>query len=135
MYAGETNDKGESKEKVYAEGEFHMLDNLEIPGTQYTKAHIDPNLALVELVDDPGKETVAPEAKASAELFATNSVTADLIPSTDAMTEYNGDLTTLKNEIVAKVAMGEMTIEEGYAKFEADGGAAWSQQIVDSLNQ
>lgn len=135
LYAGETNDKGESKEKVYAEGEFHMLDNLEIPGTQYTKAHIDPNLALVELVDDPGKETVAPEAKASAELFATNSVTADLIPSTDAMTEYNGDLTTLKNEIVAKVAMGEMTVEEGYAKFEADGGAAWSQQIVDSLNQ
>ncbi len=135
LYAGETNDKGESKEKVYADGEFHMLDNLETPGTQYTKAHIDPNLALVELAGDPREKTVAPEAKASAELFATNSVTADLIPSTDAMTEYNGDLTTLKNEIVAKVAMGEMTIEEGYAKYEADGGAAWSQQIVDSLNQ
>ena len=135
LYAGETNDKGESKEKVYAEGEFHMLDNLETPGTQYTKAHIDPNLALVELANDPRETTVAPEAKASAELFATNCVTADLIPSTDAMTEYNGDLTTLKNEIIAKVAMGEMTIEEGYAKYEADGGAAWSQQIVDSLNQ
>ena len=135
LYAGETNDSGESKEKVYAEGEFHMLDNLEIPGTQYTKAHIDPALALVELAGDPAETTTAPEAKESAELFATNSVTADLIPSTDAMTEYNGDLTTLKNEIIAKVAMGEMTVEEGYAKFEADGGAAWSQQIVDSLNQ
>ena len=134
LYAGETNDKGESKEKVYAEGEFHMLDNLETPGTQYTKAHIDPNLAPVELANDPREKTVAPEAKASSELFAKNCVTADLIPSTDAMTEYNGDLTTLKNEIIAKVAMGEMTIEEGYAKFEADGGAAWSQQIVDSLN-
>lgn len=135
LYAGETNDKGESKEKVYADGEFHMLDNLETPGTQYTKAHIDPNLALVELAGDPREDTVAPEAKESAELFATHCVTADLIPSTDAMTEYNGDLTTLKNEIIAKVAMGEMTIEEGYAKYEADGGADWSKQIVDSLNQ
>ena len=135
LYAGETNDKGESKEKVYADGEFHMLDNLENPGTQYTKAHIDPNLALVELADDPRETSVAEEAKASTALFNANSVTADLIPSTDAMTMYNGDLTTLKNEIVAKVAMGEMTIEEGYAKYEADGGADWSQQIVDSLNQ
>ena len=135
LYAGETNDKGESKEKVYADGEFHMLDNLENPGTQYTKAHIDPNLALVELADDPRETSVAEEAKASTALFNANSVTADLIPSTDAMTQYNGDLTTLKNEIVAKVAMGEMTIEEGYAKYEADGGADWSQQIVDSLNQ
>ncbi|MBD5458350.1 MAG: ABC transporter substrate-binding protein, partial [Lachnospiraceae bacterium] len=89
---------------------------------------------LVQLANDPRAKTVAPEALASNELFAKNCVTADLIPSTDAMTEYNGDLTTLKNEIVAKVAMGEMTIEEGYAKYEADGGAAWSQQIVDSLN-
>ncbi|MCM1252106.1 MAG: extracellular solute-binding protein [Clostridium sp.] len=135
LYAGETNDKGESKEKVYADGEFHMLDNLENPGTQYTKAHIDPNLALVELANDPRETTVAAEAKESTALFNANSVTADLIPSTDAMTQYNGDLTTLKNEIVAKVAMGEMTVEEGYAKFEADGGANWSQQIVDSLNQ
>lgn len=135
LYAGETNDNGESKEKVYAEGEFHMLDNLETPGTQYTKGHIDPNLAPVVLANDPKDQTVAPEAKASSELFAKSCVTADLIPSTDAMTEYNGDLTTLKNEIVAKVAMGEMTIEEGYAKYEADGGAGWSQQIVDSLNK
>ena len=134
LYAGETSENGDSKEKVYAEGEFHMLDNLETPGTQYTKGHIDPNLAPVILANDPKDQTVAPEAKASSELFAKSCVTADLIPSTDAMTEYNGDLTTLKNEIVAKVAMGEMTIEEGYAKYEADGGANWSQQIVDSLN-
>ncbi|MCM1385857.1 MAG: extracellular solute-binding protein [Bacillus sp. (in: Bacteria)] len=133
LYAGETNDKGESKEKVYAEGEFHMLDNLENPGTQYTKAHIDPKLALVTLADDPS--ALEGEAKASAELFATSSRAADLVPSTDAMTEYNGDLTTKKNELISKVAMGEMTIEDAYAEFESSGAAGWSQQIVDSLNQ
>ena len=50
------------------------------------------------------------------------------------MNMYNGDLTTLKNELIAKVAMGEMTYDEAMAKFESDGGKAWSVQIVDSLN-
>lgn len=131
----ETLYEGEEKEKVYEEGQFHGCDNLENPGTQYTKAHIDPALALVELKDDPRNESAAEENKASAELFAQNCVTADLVPSTDQMTEYNGDLTTLKNELIAKVAMGEMTIDEAYAKYESDHGAEWSQIIVDSLNQ
>ena len=134
LYEGQTNDDGKSLEKVYAEGEFHGLDNLENPGTQYTKAHIDPALALVDLAGDPAKESRAEENTASATLFAQNSVTAVLVPTTDAMTQYNGDLTTLKNQLIAQVALGEMTIDEAYAKYEADGGASWSQQIVDSLN-
>ena len=128
--AAETIYAGTEKEKVYTEGQFHGRDNLENPGTQYTKAHIDPALALVDLAGDPAKESRPAENTASAQLFATNSVTAVLVPSTDVMTQYNGDLTTLKKE----VALGEMTIEEAYAKFEKDGGADWSKKIVDSLN-
>ena len=134
LYAGQTNDDGKSLEKVYEEGQFHGLDNLENPGTQYTKAHIDPALALVDLAGDPAKESRAEENTASATLFAQNSVTAVLVPTTDEMTQYNGDLTTLKNQLIAQVALGEMTIDEAYAKFESDGGANWSKMIVDSLN-
>lgn len=134
LYAGQTNDEGESLEKVYAEGEFHGCDNLENPGTQYTKAHIDPALALVDLANDPADKSAAPENRESATMFAENSKTAILVPTTDMMTQYNGDLTTLKNQLIAQVALGEMTVEDAYAKFEADGGASWSQQIVDSLN-
>ena len=47
---------------------------------------------------------------------------------------YNGDLTTLKNELIAKVAMGEITFDEAMAKFETDGGVGWSETIVESLN-
>lgn len=132
--AAETLYEGTENEKVYAEGEFHGCDNLETPGTQYTKAHIDPALALVDLEGDPAKEGRAEENTASAELFAENCVSAVLVPSTDEMTEYNGDLTTLKNSLVASVVLGEMTVDEAYADFEAKGGAEWSQKIVDSLN-
>ena len=133
--AAETLFAGTDNEKTYAEGEFHMLENREKEGTQYTKAHIDPMLALVELANDPKETTVADEAKNSAQIFNDNCVTADLIPSTDAMSQYNGDLTTLKNQLIANVVMGEMTIDEAYAQYESDHGAEWSQAIVDSLNQ
>ncbi len=120
---------------TYAEGEFHMLENLEKEGTQYTKNHLDPNLVLAPLDNDPGAAAIADENKASAETFAANSVVADLPISTDAMQQYNGDLTTLKNELVANVAQGKITVDEAYAQFESEGGAEWSQAIVDSLNQ
>ncbi|MCF0131765.1 MAG: extracellular solute-binding protein [Pseudobutyrivibrio sp.] len=120
--------------KEYAQGEFHGCDNLENPGTQYTKAHIDPKLALVELANDPG--ALSETAKASADLFTANCRNAEMVPSTQEMTDYNGALTTLKNTLIAKVVMGEMTVDEAYAEYESNPeGLAYSQAIVDSLNK
>ncbi len=131
----ETLYEGEENEVTYEEGQFHGLDNLENPGTQYKKAHIDPAAALVTLANDPSAESREEENTKSAELFNQNCVSAVLVPTTDEMSQYNGDLTTLKNSLIASVTMGEMTVDEAYAKFEADGGKNWSQMIVDSLNK
>ena len=120
--------------KTYSEGQFHMLESLEKPGTQYTKNHIDPMLAIASLVDDPGAATIATEAKASQELFNSNSRLAALVPSNDAMSQYNGDLTSLKNEIVANVVVSGLSIEEEMKRFEDEGGTEWSKAIVDALN-
>ncbi len=120
------------KAKTYEEGQFHFLPNAEKPTTAYTKAHIDPMLALVDL--EAPENSVTETAKAAQELFNANCKPAFIVPSTDEMSMYNGDLTTLKNELIAKVTMGEMSIEDAYAKYEADGGAEWSKTIVDSLN-
>ncbi len=122
---------------TYEEGQFHMLENLEKAGTAYTKNHIDPMLALANFAEgyyDPMEDSVKPEAKLSSQIFNDNSKMAKIVPTTDEMTMYNGDLTTLKNELIAKVAMGEMTYEEAMAKFETDGGLGWSNTIVASLN-
>ena len=54
--------------------------------------------------------------------------------SIDEMAEYNGDLTTLKNEVIAKVVTQGMSVEDGMAYFDQQGGNNWSQKIVDSLN-
>ena len=122
---------------TYEEGQFHMLENLETAGTAYTKNHIDPMLSLATFAEgyyDPKEDSVKPEAKESAEIFNNNSRMADIVPTTAEMSMYNGDLTTLKNELIAKVVMGELTYEDAMAKFESDGGKGWSDTIVESLN-
>lgn len=122
-------------DNTYAEGQFHTKESLEQPGTQYTKQHLDPMLSIVKWDEDPGKDTVKEEAKVSQELFNQNCRQASIIPSTDVMATYNGDLTTLKNSIVADVVVQGISIEEAYARFEKEGGAEWSKKIVDSLNE
>ena len=118
----------------YQDGQFHLAESLEKPGTQYTKQHLDPMLSIAQWPDDPGKEAVAPEAKNSQEIFNANCRQAQLVPSTEEMAQYNGDLTTLKNSIVADVVVQGISVDEAYARFEKDGGAEWSKMIVDSLN-
>lgn len=119
---------------TYTEGQFHQLESLEKPGTQYTKQHIDPMLAIAKWDNDPGKGTVAPEAETSQLLFNENNRQAQIVPSTEEMATYNGDLTTLKNSIIADVVVQGVSIDEAYKRFESEGGAKWSQAIVDSLN-
>ena len=121
----------------YEEGQFHMLENPNSPGTAYTKNHIDPALSLADFADpsyDHRAEVVQPENLASVAVFNANSRMAWMVPTTDAMLEYNSDLTALKNRLIANVTMGELTYEEAMAAFEAEGGANASKAIVDSLN-
>lgn len=123
-------------DKTYEEGQFHFLENRETPGTCYTKAHTDPVSALANVAEgyfNPVDQIVQPENLASAAVFSANSTPAWMVPATDEMSTYNGDLTTLKNELIAKVAMGELTYDDAMARFEAEG-RAWSDTIVASLN-
>ena len=125
---------GEVCGNTYEEGEFHMLESLEKPGTQYTRNHIDPMLAIFDWEGDPGKASIAPEAMESQQTFNDNCRQMLYVPSTEVMGQYNGDLMTLKKTLVANVVVQGMSIDEAYAEFEAGGGVDWSNAIVESLN-
>ena len=127
---------GTEKEATYEDGQFHMLESMEKAGTLYTKNHIDPMLSLAAFAEgyyDPREASVKPEAKAAAELFNANSRLASIVPTTAEMSELNGDLTSIKNEIIADIALGKISVEEGYERF-AEEGLAMSNTIVESLN-
>ena len=119
----------------YEEGEFHLKESIEKPGTQYTKQHLDPMLAIAKWDNDPGLKAVSEEARNSQQIFNDNCRQAQLVPSTEAMASYNGDLTTLKNSIIADVIVQGISIDEAYTRFEKEGGAEWSKMIVESLNK
>lgn len=135
-YEAETICAGTKNEKTFEEGVFHMKENLETPGTAYTKNHIDPVMSLATFAEgytDPVDLMAQPENLSSYALFAANSRPAWLVPSNEAMTMYNGDLTTLKNKLIANVIMGEKTYEEAMEEY-AKQGQAWSDAIVEALN-
>ena len=128
---------GTDKEVTYEDGQFHMLENLEKAGTLYTKFHIDPMLALASFADgyyDPKEESVKPEAKEAQQLFNDNSRLASIVPATDVLSELNGDLTQIKSQLIADVALGNITVDEAYELFVSEGGKEMSDEIVESLN-
>lgn len=118
---------------TYQEGEFHGLENLEKAGSQYKKNHIDPLLVVTPLENDPN--ALSPEIIESAKTFKENSRPEQLVVSNELISQYNGDLMTLKDQIVALVVTQGMSVEDGMKKFESDGGAKWSKMIVESLNK
>ena len=122
-------------DQSYDEGVFHFEESLEKPGTAYTKQHIDPMLAIASWDGDPGKDAIAEEAANSQQIFNDNCRQAQIVPSTEVMATYNGDLTTLKNSIIADVVVQGVSIDEAFARFESEGGAEWSQMIVVFLNK
>lgn len=124
--------KGEKKEKTYKDGEFHWLEMISDNKKLYSKMHITATSALSKLANDPN--ALGEEAIAAGKVFAENMKMAKTVPSTDAYAEYNGDLTTLKNTLIGKVAIGELTVDEAYAEFEKQNGNKLSKAIVDSLN-
>lgn len=116
---------------TYQEGEFHMLESLSQPGIQYTTINMGDNNIC------PMTERLMPESeytKESMEIFNTNKKKVLIIPTTEAMSQYNGDLTTLKNSIIADCIVQGLSVEDGYKRFEQEGGAEMSQTILDSLN-
>lgn len=123
---------GTEKEKTYEDGQFHWLEMISDNTKLYSKMHITAVDALVTLENDPN--ALAESAQKASALFTANCRNEKMIPSTEAYSEYNGDLITVKNEIIAKVVTGEWTIEEGYKYYEDSQAASMSKAIVDSLN-
>ena len=119
---------------TYKDGEFHMLEMRSQPGVQYGTIITSQQGSILPMKDDPGADTLGEENKESSEIFYANCTMAPFPVTTEAMSQYNGDLTSLKNSIIAACVVQGLSIEDGYARFENEGGAEWSQAIVDSLN-
>ena len=129
-----TGDK--AKTYTYAEGEFHFRANLETGDSQYKKNHIDPVLSIATFKpgEDVSNAQMDERAAAAAKTFFDTCVIAPKIVSNDTMNKYLSAIMALRIELVSQVAAGTISIEDAYAKYEAEQGAN-VKAILDSLNK
>lgn len=124
---------------TYENGVF-TLTALESSGNTASYNHIDGLLKLGEYASDfnggvdIGLDVASPaNAQEAQAIFNANSKMAPSIKKTDTMNEYSATIWTVRKSVIADVAMGKMTVEEGMAKYEAECGDM-VEEILDSLN-
>lgn len=124
---------------TYENGVFE-LTALESTGNTASYNHIDGLLKLGEYASDfnggvdIGLDVASPKiAQDAMAIFNAASKMAPSIKKTDAMNEYSATIWTVRKSVVADVAMGKMTVEEGMAKYESECGD-YVEEILDSLN-
>lgn len=126
---------GSDKSTAYTAGQFHFLPSVEKPTTLQTKNHIDPLLSLAKFTSgDPGAAAIVDLAKTNMDFFAKNSSVAVPVPQTTVLGDNIGDINTQRQAIVAKVATGELTADQGIAEYTKNVGSL-VQKSLDSLNK
>lgn len=125
----------EDKGTTYEEGVFHMLPSPEKPTSLMSKNHIDPILALATFKNgtDPGDAAMTEVAKKNGEFFAKNSSVVKPIPATEEYLDNISDINKQRNIIVAAVANGEMSADDGMKEYTSKVGDK-VQKVLDSLN-
>ena len=130
-----TVQKKEDQPKTYTEGQFHYLPGIEKPDQWQTKNHIDPILSIANFTNGYVGESLIPEvARENGEFFAENSQVAVPLPMTSELSNNIGDINTARTYVIAQVALGYMTVDEGMDYYNKTVGSL-SNAVLKSLNK
>lgn len=130
-----TVEKKEDQPKTYTEGQFHYLPGIEKPDQWQTKNHIDPILSIANFTNGYVGESLIPEvARENGEFFAENSQVAVPLPMTSELSNNIGDINTARTYVIAQVALGYMTVDEGMDYYNKTVGSL-SNAVLKSLNK
>ena len=123
------------KTKTYTEGQFHFLPSPEKPNTLMKKNHIDATLALATFGDkeDPGNKAMTDVVKENAKFFDANSSIAVPVPMNETFGNNITDINKTRNEVIAKVALGDWTVDDAM-KYYTDTVGAKVNEVLESLN-
>ena len=128
-----TTGEGETlKEYNYDEGEFHLKLNPADPANVWKKNAIDPSSMIVSMTN--GYETATDLTKECNIFFAANCIDAPKSASAESLSNYNGTLVDMRNEVIANVVVRGMDIDECMAQYEEDS-ANMVAEILEELNQ
>lgn len=114
--------------KMTGDGKAEKLPSLEDPKKPANKAFIDNGLQVVPFTDPiPMDQRMVDSLK----LFNANSRMVSLQPVSENFTKSSADITNARKEIVSKIVLGQMTVEEGLAKYSKDTKAITDLVLKD----
>ncbi|NLL71110.1 MAG: extracellular solute-binding protein [Epulopiscium sp.] len=113
------------------DGKTVALPYIATPEKLFEKALYSPELSITDF-DDP----IAFDERVtnSLKMFEENSFIYPIPRSSEVISANLPELNTLKNQIVAKIVIGELTVEEGIAQYESQGKAQ-IEAILADLNK
>ena len=101
-----------------------MLPNTETPTVLMSKNFMDPTLALGSFPNgDPGKASIAKIAIDGENAFNEQSTVANLLQMTPKLGAYIVDINKERNNVIAAVANGSKTVDEGMTEYNTKVGS------------
>lgn len=107
------------------------------PDSQFQSVWGSPwALATVRSFDDAEHLPKEPEKSADSNaLMAENGVFARTTPSSQTLNTITADLTAIREETIAKIVMGSMSVEDGIASYKKQTEALGIEQVLNEMNQ
>lgn len=110
------------------------LPNLSNPKEDLKKCWIDPRRPISPLKLTDKKNIENEMVDSSLEIGDSYCVQNSIYPFSESYTKINGELTMLKQEIIAKVILGDMTVEEGMMEYEKNSERLNVAKVEDEMN-
>ena len=110
------------------------LPTISKPAEPFRKAWITPWLALTPMTATDKNVEVSQEATDSLAVVSANAKNISVFPVSEQRTMITSDLTTTRENIISRVAMGQLTPEEGMAEYKAQAETLNVAQALEEMN-
>lgn len=117
------------------DGEYRKpLPNLTNPEETLKKCWVDPRCALSPIEADDKKLEAIPMIDDSLEIGFTYCEQIPVLPVSATYAKISGELTTLRDEVIAKVIVGDMTPEDGLKYYRTESENLGIAKVLEEMN-
>lgn len=117
------------------DGEYvKPLPNLSNPKEDLKKCWIDPRRPISPLLEADKKNPENEMIDSSLKIGDTYCKQNGVYPVSESYTKISSELTMLKQEIIAKVILGDMTVQEGLQKYKEDAERLNVAKVEEEMN-
>ena len=111
------------------------LPQISNPNSVQLKAFVDPVFCIAPLTVSDKKMDHSEIFEKSLAVLNEHVVQLPIIPTSRTYVKISSDLKLLKEEILAKVVMGTLSVDQGLAKYASEAGALGVEKVLAEFNE